>query len=132
MTEQQYLFVYGSLRREAAHPMHELLAEKTDFISEAVFQGQLFRISWYPGAIPSRFARHRVKGEVYAIHQPEQLLLLLDEYEGCGSAFTEPTEYKRQQKTVLLTSGESLSAWVYLYQYPTSGLQEIHSGDFLE
>ncbi len=132
MTEQQYLFVYGSLRREAAHPMHELLAEKTDFIGKAVFQGQLFRISWYPGAIPSRFAGHKVQGEVYFIRQPEQLLPLLDEYEGCGPAFAEPTEYKRQQKTVMLTSGELLSAWVYLYQYPTSGLPEIYSGDFLE
>ncbi|MBE0627081.1 MAG: hypothetical protein IH606_19965 [Burkholderiales bacterium] len=40
-------------------------------------------------------------------------------------------EYVREEKEVVLNSGEMLIAWIYIYNRPTGALEEISSGDFL-
>ena len=125
------LFVYGTLRRGAGHPMAELLADHGDFIGAACCQGRLFHIDYYPGLVPSEDPSHQVKGDVYALRDPAGLLPRLDEYEECGPGFPEPAEYVREWRTVVLMDGRVLSAWVYIYNRDTEILPEIASGDFL-
>jgi len=126
-----YLFVYGTLRQNAKHPMHQQLAMHARFIGMAHLQACLYQVSYYPGAVPSSDAANQLVGELYQLLQPEQLLPLLDNYEECGPGFAQPQEYRRELQSVVLESGASVSAWVYIYNRDTSGLTLITSGDFL-
>ena len=128
---QEYLFVYGTLRRSANSEMHQLLTRHADFVAEATCQGRLYKIDYYPGVVPSDDPAHRVKGEVYALHAPATVLPALDAYEECGPGFAEPTEYVREKQEVVLSTGRKLIAWVYVYKRSTQGIAAIDSGDFL-
>lgn len=128
---QAYLFVYGTLRRGAETRMYRLLAQHSDFVGEASWKGRLYKVDYYPGAVPSDDPAHRVKGEVYVLREPASILAALDVYEDCGPGSAEPAEYVRSRQEVILGNGQRLTAWVYVYQRPTTGLTEIVSGDFL-
>ncbi len=126
-----YLFVYGTLRQNANHPMHQQLVAHAKFVAMAQYQASLYQLSYYPAAVPSSNTADQVVGELYQLVQPELILPVLDEYEECGEGFAEPQEYRRELQQVTLDSGESVSAWVYIYNRDTSALQQIQSGDFL-
>ena len=130
MTED-LLFVYGTLRRDAGSKMHHPLAEYADFVAEATYQGRLYRVDYYPGAVPSHNRMDRVRGEVYALREPEIVLPKLDHYEECGPGFPEPTEYIRRREEIMLADQTRCRAWVYIYNRPTDRLERIASGDFL-
>ena len=127
----QFLFVYGTLRQNAKHPMHQQLAMYARFVAMARLQACLYQVSYYPGAVPSSDAANQVVGELYQLVQPEQLLPLLDNYEECGPGFAEPQEYRREPQQVMLENGISVSAWVYIYNRNIVELRLIKSGDFL-
>lgn len=128
---QSFLFVYGTLRRSANHPMHQLLEQTSRFIGMAHFRGTLYQVTHYPAVVASANPDEQVLGEVYQLLQPEQTLPQLDKYEECGADFPEPQEYRRELQSVRLENGDSLAAWVYLYNRDTRMLRPIPSGDFL-
>lgn len=125
-----YLFVYGTLKTEGNHPLGRLLKSSARFVGKAVFQGKLYLINDYPGAVSSDNPGDVVYGEVYLLGNRKGILSQLDQYEETGAGFPEPTEYVRQKKNVRLESGESLEAWIYLYNRATEKLQAIDSGHF--
>ncbi|MBU2114487.1 MAG: gamma-glutamylcyclotransferase [Gammaproteobacteria bacterium] len=127
----QFLFVYGTLRQNAKHPMHQQLAKHARFVAMARYQALLYQVSYYPGAVPSSDVAAQVIGELYQLVQPEQLLPLLDNYEECGPGFAKPHEYRREPQQVMLENGISVSAWVYIYNRNIVELRLIKSGDFL-
>ncbi len=43
----------------------------------------------------------------------------------------QPHEYERRMTQVILTNGEQMTEWVYVYQQETHGLPIIRSGDFI-
>ena len=126
-----YLFVYGTLRQNAKHPMHQQLAKHARFVAMARYQARLYQVSYYPAAVPSSDVADQVIGELYQLLQAEQLLPLLDNYEECGEGFSQPQEYRRELQQVTLENGSSVTAWVYVYNRDTLGLTQIQSGDFL-
>jgi gamma-glutamylcyclotransferase (GGCT)/AIG2-like uncharacterized protein YtfP len=126
-----YLFVYGTLRRDSRSEMHQFLADHADFLDEGVFAGRLYMVNQYPGAVPSDQAAENVRGEVYRLSDPSIVFPRLDTYEECGSGFTAPAEYVRQLGTVSLRSGRKVEAWIYIYNRATEGLCRIETGDFL-
>lgn len=129
----QYLFVYGSLRKNRAGRTHPFLANRSRFIGNASIPGKLYRVRNYPGAVPDAIdSRNRVSGEVYQLLQPEKLLPILDDYEECTPRFPPPHEYQRVLNTVTLADNRELNCWVYLYRKPTIRLQRIESGDYFD
>jgi gamma-glutamylcyclotransferase (GGCT)/AIG2-like uncharacterized protein YtfP len=129
--QYQALFVYGSLRRDVNDGLCELLERYTDFIDYGTYQGLLYNIDNYPGAVASNNPSHLVVGEVYRLHDPNRVLSRLDVYEECSPSFSKPTEYLRDIQYVQLLNNDIIPAWIYLYNYPTDNLQLIASGDFL-
>lgn len=127
----EFLFVYGTLRRGAGSRMHGLIARSGTFVGMATFQGLLYRIGAYPGAVASANPRHAVLGEVYRLRAPDFVFRRLDRYEGCGPGFSQDPEYARKRCSLTLASGEAVQAWIYLYTRATAGLPPIPSGDFL-
>ncbi|TNF52471.1 gamma-glutamylcyclotransferase [bacterium] len=128
----EYLFVYGTLRKSFQSSMHQLLAGNADFADKAKFQGKLYDLEGYPGAVCSENASDWVYGDVFLLREPETVFQHLDVYEECTPAHPEPTEFKREVIDVRLQSGHTLKVWIYLYNLPTDGLRLIESGDYAE
>jgi len=120
-----YIFVYGTLRRETNTEMSCLLQKYAEFVDDAVYCGKLYKIDYYPGVVSSNDPNDVVPGEVYLLQQADVVLPLLDQYEECGPEFPEPNEYRRLKQSVLLNNGRLVTAWVYVYNHPTEGLETI-------
>lgn len=123
------LFVYGTLRRSPAHPMHALLRETATGLGDARVRGLLYRVAEYPGLVLDATAGW-VLGELYGLRDLD-VLARLDAYEGAGPHDPEPREYRRIRTVVQRHDGQDVDAWLYEYGWPTAGLPIIASGDFL-
>ncbi|PWI33200.1 gamma-glutamylcyclotransferase [Vibrio albus] len=126
-----FIFVYGTLRKETATPMHCVLARYCDYFSNGTMQGKLYEVDGYPGAIESNQSGDRVHGEVYRIINREMVFIQLDEYEECSDTFPQPHEYIRKKGLISLPDGGNILAWVYIFNHDLSTLTEIKSGDYL-
>jgi gamma-glutamylcyclotransferase (GGCT)/AIG2-like uncharacterized protein YtfP len=131
--DAEYLFVYGTLRQEAKNEKAYLLTKHARFMGNARFQGKLFDLGDYPGAIPSDDPQAVVYGEVYALEPSMRntVLTILDEYEGCGPNAEVPSEFRRERTIVTLDDGKKVVAWVYLYNLTEVGAP-IPSGDYVQ
>ena len=128
MTDSHFLFVYGTLMRNAHHPQAQHFHQAARFLGPARWQGRLYLVSYYPGAVPSELTEVIVHGELWTLTNP-QTLALLDQYEECTSLDPLPHEYTRSIETVWL-GDQALKAWVYIYKRDTNGLKQITSGHF--
>ena len=125
-----YLFTYGLLRKQAQHNMSQFMSSKAEFICEATFQGKLYMVDYYPGAIPSDDINDLVVGDVFSVNDAA-ILQELDAFEGVGSSFSKPNEYRRVIKSVRTKRGEHMKAWIYLYNWLVDQENQIKNGDFL-
>lgn len=123
------VFVYGTLRRGCSSGAHRRYLGDADFIGNGKVKGQLYQVDIYPGLVLDS-DDHWVLGDVYQLPN-KTTLAALDDYEGVGSAFEEPHEYRRQLVEVVLETGERLKAWTYIYNWPLNNLAPIAGGDFL-
>ncbi len=131
MGERSRLFVYGSLRAGAGHPMHAVLAKAGTFVGRGRVRGHLLRIDWYPGLVRLDDVDDTVVGDLWSLDDPTALREL-DAYEGCGPDAEPPHEFERRSTTVVLDDGRTLPAWVYVYAGPVPArLPRIPSGDWL-
>jgi len=112
----EYIFVYGTLRKDVGIEMYHVLARHARFVKDAKFQGRLFDLGDYPGAVPSDDPRDVVHGEVYALEPSvrDAVLASLDDYEGCSPGGEAPSEFRRESVSVTLDDGSSVSSWIYL------------------
>jgi gamma-glutamylcyclotransferase (GGCT)/AIG2-like uncharacterized protein YtfP len=129
MNQPQYLFVYGTLRRDLHDKIQHPFLEACNYISDASIHGKLYEITAYPGAIAG--GTELIKGELYFMQNPELTLSVLDIYEECAAHLPQPHEYIRRELPISLPDGQTVSAWVYLYNRPVDGLTRIHGGDYL-
>lgn len=127
MSEQ--LFVYGTLRKDSANSVHEMLERNARFVAYARTRGRLYDLGEYPGLIPAD-ADSWVHGDLYELADPSAVLARLDEYEGCGPNDPKPHEYERVRREVLMDTGGRETAWVYVYRGGLAGSREIRSGDY--
>ncbi len=79
--KEEYLFVYGTLRRDCGNDLHRLIARNSDYVGMATFQGKMYQVAEYPGIVPSSDAKDQVVGELYLLSNTIKLLNVLDEYE---------------------------------------------------
>ena len=62
MENDTYLFVYGTLRSQMNDSLHRLLETYAIFVGTGSFQGKLYDIGRYPGAVRSGRNTDRVMG----------------------------------------------------------------------
>jgi gamma-glutamylcyclotransferase (GGCT)/AIG2-like uncharacterized protein YtfP len=103
--------------------MHELLRSHADLIGAGTFQGKLYDLRHFPGAVASREASDRVHGEIYALSDPKRTLRALDDYEGAA--------FRREKVIALSDHGKNIRCWIYLYRRPPGRTRVIASGDFI-
>ena len=127
--QNDYIFVYGTLRRACTTGAHRNYLANAEFIETAKVRGHLYRVSYYPALVLDDSAGW-VSGEVYRLTSSEQLQQL-DAYEECTYPSQPEQEYQRKKIDVITEAGILLSVWIYSYQHPIAGLEKIVSGDFL-
>ena len=92
-----YLFVYGTLRKDYNHPMSKFLNAHSEWVDKGFFYGLLYDIGEYPGAIIDISNTKKVFGEIFQIKDTETLFKKLDTYEGFGDPFPKPHLFIRKK-----------------------------------
>ena len=124
MDNDAYLFVYGTLRSQMNDPLHRLLEMHAVFVGTGFFQGKLYDIGRYPGAIRSHRNTDRVIGEIYRFSDSQRAFQILDEYEG--------HRFKRKRVTIIQEDAKSIASWIYLYARSVKRHPRIPSGDYIQ
>lgn len=127
----EFIFFYGTLRKQITSNMRDLISSHCEYVSDGVMCGTLYEVYGYPGAVESSDVNDKVFGELYKMLDKKLVLARLDEYEECSDRFPMPHEYGRKQLSIALSGGVSVIAWVYLYNHDVSKLQQIISGDYI-
>ncbi len=125
-----YLFVYGTLKSDARNPNANNLHQNAQLLGSAKWQGALYLVRNYPGAVRSTDGSEYVLGEIWKLNDPETLLISLDEYEECAPKSPKPHEYIRSLEPVHF-GVEIVNAWVYIYNLDIDNFKKIESGNFI-
>ena len=72
------LFVYGTLRRDNAHPMARDLESVSRFLGKATMAGRLYDFGWHPVLVSSSQEGECVHGHLVEMLDPEAVLMRLD------------------------------------------------------
>jgi pyruvate carboxylase len=128
---EEYLFVYGTLRRDCGNDLHRLIARNSDYIGMATYQGQMYQVADYPGIIPSSDAKDQVVGELYLLSNTIKLLNVLDEYEEYNTEKPADSIFVREQVKVSL-KGKEIKTYAYLYNKKIDPKTRIASGDYVK
>jgi gamma-glutamylcyclotransferase (GGCT)/AIG2-like uncharacterized protein YtfP len=126
----KYLFVYGTLLDEG-NKFGAYLKNNSTYYGEGKFQGELYHIGDYPGAITSTEPNTWVYGSIFVMNDPRTILKVLDDYEGFGEEHSHPNEFIRVLLPVEI-GGDTLNCWVYLYNFPVANFRNIKSGKYFE
>jgi len=131
--EGDLLFVYGTLRNNVGHRMHQILARSAACIGEGRVRGELYDLGAYPGLVLKEDCCGFVSGELYAIDpaNARSTWEAIDEYEGCAPTNPEPHEYARTEVRVYLPDGGAATAYAYVLQRVRRGAVLIPGGDYL-
>lgn len=121
------LFIYGSLL-SSENEYGRYLKHNAHIIAPAVLKGRLYNCGNYPGAI-SDFTGYNIKGYICRLNNVNEVLPILDDYEGFGDDQEQPNLFLRKSLTVV-SKNEPINCWVYVYNLPVSGLEKITSGDY--
>ena len=132
MSEPNVVFTYGTLR-PGLSDLKEARAFRAaaKHIGPAKFQGKLFAIDWYPGAVDSNNPNDVVKGDLFEITRNTDFFSQVDIYEQCTPDLPEPHEYRRTIRNVFC-DGQYIPAWIYLYNWKISDQPRIPTGDFAD
>ena len=128
---EEFLFVYGTLRKDSDSPMAHILEGCCEYMDKAHIRGTLYDLGRYPGVLIGPGQDDQVYGEVFRLIDREQALLALDEYEECAPHSPTPHLYHRRKFTAETESGPTVSCWVYVFNRSVEGCEYIPGGDYL-
>jgi gamma-glutamylcyclotransferase (GGCT)/AIG2-like uncharacterized protein YtfP len=117
----EYLFVYGTLRKNYDLKLKYRIAKELKYIGKAKVAARLYDLGRYPGAVEDKSSE--VIGDVFLLSDSEKVLKFLDDYEG--------EEYERKKGKVKLRSGKLIIAWIYWYKGLTKEERRIFYKDYL-
>ena len=124
------VFFYGTLMSAFKRAGRSRIDAKLTPVGRGSIGATLFDLGIYPAAIPSLDGR--VSGEVHRMADPDDVLAVLDEYEGVRPNEPDSSLYVRVETPVTLDDGSVAQAWAYFYNAPLGQARRIESGDYLE
>lgn len=122
MNNQDYLFVYGTLRNAYNLKLKNQVAKDLEYIGQAKVQANLYDLGKYPGAVQED-NNNEVVGDVFLIDNPDRTFKILDRYEG--------EKFTRNKNRIRLRSGKLIDAWIYWYNQKPHKKQKIKYKDYL-
>ena len=129
---EEYLFVYGTLRKEAGNELHKFIQKNSEYMGLAHAQGKLFMIEdeGYPAFVTTDNQADKTIGELYKLTSPIKLLAILDEYEEFFASDNVNSVFIRNTIDVNF-KGQKVESYAYEFNRSTEGLKEIVGGDFM-
>jgi len=127
------LFVYGSLRSGFRNPAYEYLTQHFELIGDALVRGRFYHNGEFPVAVPTT-DEHYLNGELYKLKNASEFSWVfdqLDDYEGVNVMPDESPLYRRDSVAVF-HNGVLSDSWIYWYNRPVTGMEEIETGDILK
>ena len=125
-----YIVVYGLLKSMYDNDAAKMVRSHCEAIGEGTLPGYLYDLGNYPGVIFDEESSSTVYGEVFKIiKDKEKLIQFLDDFEGVGSQFKSPNEYRKEVIPVQTEMGE-IQAWCYIYNLDPKGFKLIESGRY--
>lgn len=126
-----FLFVYGTLRRQSSHPMAAYLAARARFVGDAWIAARLYDLGPYPGILAADSPQDRVHGDLFELSgSAAKTLADLDRYEGCGPGVPPPWQYERKRIEAHLADGTTHLAWVYFYLLTVEETKRMPTGSY--
>jgi gamma-glutamylcyclotransferase (GGCT)/AIG2-like uncharacterized protein YtfP len=125
------VFFYGTLMTAFKRDGRSRIDAKLTPVGRGTIGAALFDLGIYPAAIPS--SDGRVHGEVHRMVDADEVLAVLDEFEGFRPSEPDASLYTRTETAVTFDDdGRVAPAWAYFYNAPLGGARRIESGDYLE
>ncbi|HEY6901820.1 MAG TPA: gamma-glutamylcyclotransferase family protein [Puia sp.] len=125
-----YLFVYGTLRRNYDLKLKDRVKDQLQYVGQAKVGAAMYDLGRYPGAIRSRKGQE-VVGDVFELNDAGKVLRILDKYEGIPEGGAPDSEFIRRKSKVRLRSGKEVMAWVYWYNLDPGNKVKIKHKDYL-
>lgn len=125
--ENTYLFVYGTLMQGFTNPFAKKIRQNGTWQGKASFEGELYDLGEYPGAVYRPQSLHKVYGEVWKLREFPKVIVALDRYEGIH---VPNPEYVRMQLPVQFDSGAVHLCQTYLFCQSTELFTFIPHGDY--
>ena len=122
-----YLFVYGTLRREFDNRMAAFLRQNAKYLYDGVRDGEIYDVGTYPAVLYKEGSDTVVQGNVFKLTgDREEIFRVLDLYEG-----VEEDLYIRALRPVRFGEIQTeMLCWVYLFNSSTYHLRLIPHGDY--
>jgi len=128
---KDYLFVYGTLRKNYDLKLKNRVKDDLEYVGKAKVGASLYDIGRYPGAVRSNTGQE-VIGDVFLLNDPDKVFRVLDKYEGYHQEDkTNNSEFIRKRNLVKLNSGKNVNAWVYWYNFGPQNKTKIRQKDYL-
>jgi len=126
----EYLFLYGTLLPKDAAGEVAHIVRLFNPIASAFVPGRLYDFGDYPGAILDPSSHDTIYGELVALPPNKTLIDKLDEYEEFDPSKPEESLFVRRKTTVMLANGESLEAWIYVYNKDPGDAPIVRGGNY--
>src|ERR1700742_1949350 len=113
---RDYLFVYGTLRKDYNLKLKNRVKDDLEYIGKARIGASLYDLGRYPGAVKNNTGEEII-GDVFLLTDSDKVLRILDKYEGYQEDETDDSEFIRKRNRVKLNSGKNVNAWIYWYNF---------------
>jgi gamma-glutamylcyclotransferase (GGCT)/AIG2-like uncharacterized protein YtfP len=127
---KDYLFVYGTLRKDYDLKLKNQVSRDIEYIGRAKVGASLYDLGRYPGAVKNNTGQE-VIGDVFLVNDPDKVFRVLDKYEGYREDKNSNSEFVRKRNRVKLSSGKNVNAWVYWYNFDPIDKFKIKHKDYL-
>jgi gamma-glutamylcyclotransferase (GGCT)/AIG2-like uncharacterized protein YtfP len=124
----EYLFTYGTLQPGHAPGAIASAAARLRPLGEGHVRGTLYDFGHYPGATLDATSECKIFGTVYKLPDNPGVLRQLDDYEEFFPDAPELSQYLRVLHPVVLTDGQTLDCWIYIYNRDPRSARIVESG----
>ena len=126
----EYLFLYGTLLPDYAAEEAAHVVRLFKHIGPAYVTGRLYDFGDYPGAILDQGSDTLICGELVGLPLGQSLIEEVDKYEEFDPSNPEASLFIRKKTKVMLASGESLTAWIYVYNRDPGDAPVVRGGNY--
>ena len=126
----EYLFVYGTLRRDYDLKLKSKVSHLLQYAGQGKIGASLYDLGRYPGAVRDGKGAE-VIGDLFLLSDPDQVLKILDKYEGLSAPDDKTAEFVRQKTSVRMRSGGRKKAWIYWYNFDPKNKKKIRYKNYL-
>jgi gamma-glutamylcyclotransferase (GGCT)/AIG2-like uncharacterized protein YtfP len=124
----EYLFTYGTLQPGHAPAAVSSAVDRLRPVGQGSVCGTLYDFGYYPGAVLDPSSERRIFGTIFELPDDPEVLRQLDEYEEYYPASPERSQFVRRMHPAVLTTGQRLDCWIYVYNRATGSASIVESG----